>query len=70
MKQKCSICRQAIKPDCDYRQGRCPHRPALIEISNDRKLLYIVAAPFIIVAWMVMNPKRIWAQAKKDWNIR
>ncbi len=23
---RCSICRQAIKPDCDWMQGRCPHR--------------------------------------------
>jgi len=69
MKQKCSICRQPIQPDCDYRQGRCPHRSAAIEIPIGRKLLYILAAPFIIGVWAIMNPRRIWDQAKKDWNI-
>jgi len=69
MKQKCSICRQPVQPDCDYRQGRCPHRPALIEISNSRKLLYIMVAPFIIAAWAVANPRKIWQQARKDWKL-
>lgn len=27
---KCSICRQEIKTNCDWMQGRCPHRPNLI----------------------------------------
>jgi len=70
MKQRCSICRQSVQPNCDWNQGRCPHRPALIEILSYRKLLYILAAPFIIVAWMIMNPVKVWAQAKKDWNIK
>jgi hypothetical protein len=30
---KCSICRQEIKPDCDWNQGRCPHRKSMIEIQ-------------------------------------
>ena len=25
---KCSICNKIPKPDCDWRQGRCPHIPA------------------------------------------
>ena len=70
MNQKCNICRQPIKPNCDHNQGRCPHRSATIEISSYRKLLLLLAAPFIIGTWAVMNPAKIWDQAKKDWNIK
>jgi hypothetical protein len=28
---KCSICRQIPKPNCDWKQGRCPHNPSLID---------------------------------------
>lgn len=31
--QKCSICRQPISANCDWNQGRCPHRPATIKIQ-------------------------------------
>ena len=34
-----------------------------------KKLLYILVAPFIIGAWCVMNPRRVWAQAKKDFGV-
>jgi hypothetical protein len=30
-KPKCSICREYIKPACDWYQGRCPHTPAMID---------------------------------------
>jgi hypothetical protein len=30
---RCSICRKVPTPDCDWRQGRCPHRePAITQI--------------------------------------
>jgi len=29
----CKICRKEYSPDCDYRQGRCPHHPPMIEIQ-------------------------------------
>jgi len=70
MNKKCSICRQPVQLNCEWNQGRCPHRPALIKFTDSRKLLYILAAPFIIVVWMIMNPGKVWQQAKKDWNIR
>ena len=70
MNKKCSICRQPVQPDCDYNQGRCPHTPAMIELSTARKLLFLLAAPFIIGAWAIANPRQIWQQAKKDWNIK
>jgi hypothetical protein len=31
MRQKCSICFKEIKADCDWRQGRCPHVPSLVD---------------------------------------
>ena len=34
-----------------------------------KKLLYILIAPFIIGAWCISNPKLVWEQAKKEWNI-
>jgi hypothetical protein len=27
---KCSICYRVPTPDCDWRQGRCPHRESTI----------------------------------------
>lgn len=36
---KCSICRKIPSPDCDYRQGRCPHRPSMLNLTFIDKLL-------------------------------
>ena len=33
-KQKCSICNQVPEPDCDYRQGRCPHLKPIINLKT------------------------------------
>ena len=30
---KCAICRKEITGDCDWNQGRCPHRKPMIEIQ-------------------------------------
>lgn len=30
---KCSICRQEYSPECDYKQGRCPHHKPMINIQ-------------------------------------
>ena len=30
---KCNTCRKEIAVDCDYNQGRCPHRKPMIEIQ-------------------------------------
>lgn len=68
MNKKCSICRQPIQLNCDYNQGRCPNRPPAIQ--SFPKWLLLLAAPFIIVPWIVMNPRKVWQQAKKDWNIK
>lgn len=29
----CNTCGQPYSPDCDYRQGRCPHHPPMINIQ-------------------------------------
>jgi len=30
---RCSICRKIPEPDCDWRQGRCPHHePSVAEM--------------------------------------
>ena len=30
---KCNTCRQEVQNDCDYNQGRCPHRKPMIDIQ-------------------------------------
>ena len=62
---KCTTCRKEYSPDCDYKQGRCPNHPATIPTW-----LLLLAAPFIIGIWSVMNPRKVWAQAKQDWRER
>ena len=59
---KCTICRRQYSPDCDYKQGRCPNH-----VATTPTWLLLLAAPLIIGVWMVMNPQKVWAQAKKDW---
>jgi hypothetical protein len=34
-----------------------------------KKLLYILIAPFIVGAWCIMNPCKVWEQAKKDFGV-
>lgn len=30
---KCTVCRKDIEADCDWNQGRCPHRKPMINIQ-------------------------------------
>ena len=30
---KCATCRQEVHANCDYNQGRCPHRKPMIDIQ-------------------------------------
>ena len=32
--EKCKTCRREYDPSCDYRQGRCPHHPPLIDVAE------------------------------------
>ena len=34
MTKTCDTCGESISADCDYRQGRCPHRPPLINLDK------------------------------------
>jgi hypothetical protein len=34
MTNKCNTCGDEIRADCDYRQGRCPHVPPLIDLKQ------------------------------------
>jgi hypothetical protein len=36
---KCSVCRRVPEPSCDWRQGRCPHRPSMLKLTFIDKLL-------------------------------
>lgn len=35
---KCDYCMKEVTPDCDWRQGRCPYRPAPITAYQARFL--------------------------------
>ena len=30
---KCTACGKEYSPECDYKQGRCPHHPPMINIQ-------------------------------------
>jgi len=51
---KCDICRQEYTPECDYKQGRCPHHKPMIEIQprdTSRGHFYVsLAKSFIRIA--------------------
>ena len=36
---KCSICRQIPADTCDWRQGRCPHLPPVLQLTIIDKLV-------------------------------
>jgi hypothetical protein len=40
---KCNICGEQIKSNCDWRQGRCPHRPSMLDLilSDPYKTRYL-----------------------------
>ena len=33
MADKCTICNKEYSPLCDYKQGRCPHHPPMLNIQ-------------------------------------
>jgi hypothetical protein len=65
----CHICRKQVDYDCDWQQGRCPHREPMLTIPSWRVIIYLIAAPFIIGIWCILNPQKVWQQAKKDWKL-
>jgi hypothetical protein len=38
----CKTCGQEYSPGCDYRQGRCPHHPSMLDniLSSSYKLRF------------------------------
>jgi hypothetical protein len=67
---KCQICKKEYSPSCDWNQGRCPNHPPAITIPFWRKSVYLFFAPLIIGWWCIRNPRLVWAQAKKEYNIK
>ena len=63
----CKTCGKEYSPTCDYQQGRCPNHPAMI--TKFPRWLLLLAAPFIIIPWVLTHPKEVWEQAKKDWHL-
>ncbi len=63
---KCTTCRQEVHANCDYNQGRCPHRKPMIEIqpkdtskghfyvSIVKSSVRIVAGGFLITGNLLM----------------
>jgi hypothetical protein len=48
---KCNTCQDEIKLECDYNQGRCPHRKPMIEIQprdTSRGHFYVSLAKSVI----------------------
>lgn len=33
MNAKCAVCREPVNDNCNYNQGRCPHRKPMIDIQ-------------------------------------
>lgn len=33
---KCSTCNSTYSPNCDWRQGRCPHHPSYLDLYRER----------------------------------
>jgi hypothetical protein len=64
---KCSICHQTPDIKCNWNQGRCPHIPA---VTYYPKCLLLLLAPVIISLWCLTNPRKVWEQAMKEWNIK
>lgn len=29
--ERCNFCNKTVTPECDWRQGRCPHRPSMLD---------------------------------------
>ena len=50
---KCEHCGDTVKPNCDWRQGRCPHRPAMIDIQA-----LINSLKGKIVSWLQKSKKQ------------
>lgn len=39
-----------------------------MDIPVWRKVIYSIAAPFIILTFIVCHPRKVWEQVKKEWG--
>jgi hypothetical protein len=46
MSEKCPFCNKQYSPDCDFRQGRCPLHPALLDKILDLKIFKTIKGWF------------------------
>jgi hypothetical protein len=46
---KCQTCGEEIKANCDWRQGRCPHLPSMLDtmLGDPYKARYLNLVNFI-----------------------
>ena len=66
MADNCTICNKEYSPLCDYKQGRCPHHPPLLNVqpkdtskghfyvSIVKSAVRIVAGGFLITGNLLM----------------
>jgi len=54
---KCLTCRKEYSPSCDWRQGRCPHHPPLIDIHHLR--FYNL---FLLIKNWFKKMKELWTE--------
>lgn len=47
---KCNTCNHDIHDDCDYNQGRCPHRKPMIDVSNHSAFFFKLLSRLMILS--------------------
>ena len=69
--EKCSVCRQTPRSDCDYNQGRCPHRKPTMTLNQIKRILayiiLILCAFNIYLYWSSNDTVYAWIVAFIGW---
>jgi len=69
--EKCSTCRKDIDPNCDYNQGRCPHRPATTTVEKIKSvmawIIVVLSAINIYLYWGTSDAVYAWIVAFVGW---
>lgn len=69
--EKCSTCNQPSKPDCDFNQGRCPHRKPIMTMNRLKRIVaYIIVflcASNIYFYWSSSDTVYAWLVAFIGW---
>lgn len=66
MADNCTICNKEYSPLCDYKQGRCPHHPPMINIqpkdtSKGHFYVSIVKSAVRVVAGVLLIQGNLYA---------